>query len=1146
MTLADFGLATELVELGLALGILRLREPPDADTVEPREQWFEDPRPFVSGIFAARDQREALLRLASRELGNPVPDLDLDDVPTSQQWIPIAATPTGGLFLVVEDAPAGQVERAVLGLGARVAGASEADGVGMAATVHVPLVRVGGSDAGFVTGTDYGTISVAATITLPAGSGGSGVELDGASVTARVPTADGAVPQFVMTLQGVRADGDPVGRDVTVSSDALSGELLDLTVTVLRALVADNAPNTPLAELLALLGLGGDGAVPVLRLHDVLTIGREPVRAWLRELTEDVATMRSWLRHLAGLLGLDPAAAVIGEGSAASPLAVVLDAESARVAITVIVDREATSGDVLVRPGLRVTMPAPAGVAGLAIASADLAEVRLGLVNTARVLPAAQAVVHLGPDLPLVPGAEPLAAATVRGLTVQVGALRAGVALDSAGRPVLILAALDVLVGADRYPVVDLTMPDAVLAAVEGALDGALAALLTTFEGSDVAVGLLALLGLRPPLGRTAADWDHSVSLPSMFTGPLEALRAFHAGVLAAGDWDVLLGELARLVGGGTPITIDGGGTVVDPWLVDVATDPAGTAALAAWADPTTSLHVALRLRPPARDLVDGTVVTTAIDVELCALDFEDGQAEPFPVVSISLEVGDGLSFDAGPLFVVLDRVDVHLRWRRRDGLGLRLTVEGAEAIVDGVSVTIPIPPFDSAESFPEFPDDFPWVVITRLLAQGLTASGEAWRAGLATLTGWDSGVPDLIDLPVGTPLADLPGLPIEQLPDAPLEVIRQWLALLLGDVASVAAPQIAGWLGAVISGADPEGGAFGADVGGGGSPADPYAVRLGTAANAADLLLWFEPAGTTLLGVPELILPGNLTRPLDLLEGDVPDAGELSRLLTLAAAAIPELAAIVGGRPTFGAGLAQLTARLTDTDGLVPLASQRAIGSPLGIVDGLTHLEAPLGFEPAVHLPSDTAPELVVYVSVDLPGLHPWSTQVDDTTVVDLTEPGLEPLAIDLSGVTAEGPWFFRLGTRAAVGGFEGQVGRLERAIAAVRQQIAVASTLTVVAHGPAALAALRIASTAANGIAHVVAVAAPLAGATFEFVDDPASGDALRALGALAALLSAEARRRRLRRGGSCAPGHAGQHRGRATLGHVPAPGLHTRLPP
>ncbi len=1091
----DLDFSDDLVDLGTALGILTAGDGGGAPELD--ENWFDDPGGRMAAIFADPAQRDALLRLAARRLGDPAGELDLPEVPEGQRWVPLASAPAGGLFLVVED----EGEHAVLGLGVRTASLADPH---LAVTAHVPLVRAGGEAAGFVTGTAAGALRLAVSV---APDPGAGAVLDAGRLAVRIPT-DGTAPSFTFELSGLRLDGAAGPRDLRADSAEPAGELLDLGLSVLRGIVQADSPP---AHLLALAGLGAGTELPELPLADVLAGDGAAAVAWLRDLAADPARVRAWLGHLAGLLGLDPVASVAGAGTTAQPFAVTLAAGRAEVGFTLAVATGAGSGAPVLRPGLRVRMSAPAGVPGRAEAAVELAEVTVGEGVSARALPGARLIARVGPELPLAAPDEPLVNTTAPdGSAVVVGALEAGLALDAGGRPVLVLAALGVTVGAaPEYPVVDLTMPDAVLEVVQGALDGVVDDLLATLGDSREAAALLSLLGLRRPAGLPAgAPWPHAAGLTAFFTDPLGALTAFHAAVLAAGDWATLLGELAALLGGGGAGAITGAGAEGDPWTAAVASDALGMAALSAWRAGPSELRLGLRLDGVPIPLTGTAELRPAITATLLGLELGDQRAAAvLPDVGARLELGDRLPVELGIVALELGALTASLRWRRASGMALRVELADAIAVVGDQRIPLPVPPFDSSEPATALPADFPWPVVTRLLGDALLTRGVDWLEGLAVLARWAEGLPEAVAFPPGAPVADLPGLPVERLATDPAGVLRDWVAELLRDVGGGAAPQIAGWLGAITAGTAPGGGAFGALVGGGGTAADPYTMGLGTAAGVAELLLWFEPDGTTLHGVPELVLPPALTAPLDLLEGDPPGAEALAALLREAARSLPELKPVVDGRPGLGEGLARLIARLVESDVLVPTAAQQQEGAAALAVQGLTHLEAPLGFDPALHLPAGTDPAQVLYVTEPLPGLAEWP-QRGAEALVDLTEAGLDPQALDLSGFPASGPWFVRLATRAAAGDAARQAARLERAVAAAAAALPGGATLTVVAHGPAALAARTVAAGAAGGIGRLVMLAAPLAGTTFEFLDEPGTADAIRALQALAPLLSGEAR--------------------------------------
>ena len=1076
----DLDLPAELTDLGLALGIVAT----DGGAPYVNDDWFAHPDRYLGGVFSQPAQREALLRLAARTLADPAADLDLPDVPEGQQWVPLATSGAGGLHLVVS----GDGDSAVLGLGARVATAGTP---ALSATVHVPLLRVGGPAAGFVVGTTAGTIAIAVTATLD-GAAAGGIALDGAALALTVPT-DSTAPVLSVTLTGLRRDGAPP-RDIRVGTAEPEAGLLDAALSVLLGLVGD--AGGPLADLLALAGLGGIATIPPLPLADVLARGREPAVAWLRKLAADAGALRAWFGRLAGLLGVEPAVAVGGSGATLDPFTVTVPAGSAEVAFTLVTSTAAASGAPVLRPGVRVRFAAPGGVPALAEARADLAEITVGDRLSAQPLPAARLVAHLGPAVPL-GGADPLVdTALPTGTPVRVGALEAGLALGPGGGPVLVLAALDVTVGADTHPVVDLTMPDAVRQVAAGGLDAVVDDLLATLGNSVEATALLALLGLRRP-GALPVDapWPHAVALPAFFTDPLGALAAFHTTVLGTADWGVLAAELGTLLGTGTAV-VAGAGSADDPWRLPLAVDGPAAVALRAWGAGGARLHVGLAVQP---GVAAGSLLRAALDVELIELALTpSGPATVMPGAAAVLTVaGDApLGIDLGIVDLEIGAVTAGVHWRRGTGTRARVTATDASALVDGTRVPLPVPAWDSGAPAPVLPADFPWPVLTRVFADALLTRGAAWLAGLATLTGWDAGPPTVVTVPPGMPTEMLAGLPVERLPGDPAGVLRDWVARLLADVDGVAAARIAAWLGTVTAGAVPGGGAFGAEVGGAGTAANPYRVGLGTAVDAAEVTAWFEPDGTTLGGVPDLALPDALTRPLDLADGDPPDGATLAGVLRAAAGTLPEIAAVVDGRADLAAGLDALIARLAGSDGLVPLAAQTEDGATVHTAVGLTHLEAPLGFEPAAHLPAGTDPARVLHVAEPLPGLAAWPQQ-GAAPVVDLSDPGP-----DLSALAGPGPWFAALAPRAVAGGSDAQADLLGEAVSAA------GAGVTVVAHGAAGIVARALAARPGSGIARLVTVAAPLRGATTEFLDEPGTGDAVRALQALAAHLPDAAR--------------------------------------
>lgn len=1085
MSLVDASLPDELIELGAAIGLLDLPAGADPHTATLNTGWFEDPAAHLSSIFTDADQRAALLGLLGRERGRGAGGLDLGDVPDSQQWIPLTESGPGSLFLVVDTGgPA-----PVIGLGARLTATGP---VALSATVHVPVIRVGGSPAW-----PAGDIRVAASIDLGAGAGPAGMALAGASIEATIPT-DGTVPAFGLVLRGMQLPGQPAPTDVPVTSDGPIGqELLQAALAVLQAQAGGAASAA--GQLLALLGVGSPtSAVPPLAVADVLDDGLPALIGWLRSLAGTSTGVRSWLGHLASLLGLDPVAAVVGDGSAGSPFAVVVAAGSAEIGITVELGADGASGHPILRPGLRITMPSPGSFRGRATARVTLAELIVGDRITARPLPAGRAVVHLGPDLPLVTGTSPLVTTNVpRVGAVTVSAFEAGFALDGDGRPGLLLEALGVDIAGHRYPSVDLTMADAVLAVATGGLEAVVDALLTQIATSDEARALLALFGLRRPGTLAPAAWPHTLDLPTLFTDPVGALRGYHAAVMAAGRWGTLLGELGRLVRAGAATPVAGVGTEAQPWSVTVVDGTAGSAFVEAWHGTDGVLHVGARVVPGAVPLGSSavalrpTLTVALLDMALTGtLD-----ARALPGAALTLSLGDNLTVDLDALSLRATAIDASVAWSRQDGFRVRLAATGTELVIDGTSVPLQLPPFDSAAPA-ALPTDLPWPLLAALLGDALVTRGPAWLRQLASLLGWDLVPDELVTPPGPSPIGAMSGLPLDRLATHPLGAMRDWLVQLLAGAVTAEVPAIAAWVASLANEAG--------DAEGMGSERDPYAVPLGAGGPAgapAELLVWFEPEGTSLYGLPGFLVPPDLTEPLDSATGPGPTPARLAELLERAAGVIPDLSDAISGR-RLGPALDLLLTRLADGDALVPASRQSAPGATQHVVEGLTHLEAPLALDVAAHLPAGVPAGRQLFVTPSTPGVGDWP--VPTGTTIDLTAPGLPPEAFDVTGIPTTGPWQVLLPTRAAAGGFGGVVARLARVVTAV----SATDRVVLVAHGSAGLAAVYAAAGAAGRVQHVVTIASPLGGATFEFLDDPATGDAVRALARLADLVDGNGR--------------------------------------
>ena len=112
---------------------------------------------------------------------------------------------------------------------------------------------------------------------------------------------------------------------------------------------------------------------------------------------------------------------------------------------------------------------------------------------------------------------------------VRVQLLRTGFALDEGRKPVFLLAALGVQVGARSYPFLDLTDTDALADPGGTVVDSFLSSLLGKLGAAEVPVRVLA--GLSPPPG---PRWPMKlVSAVEFLSDPPAAVAGYHARVLS-------------------------------------------------------------------------------------------------------------------------------------------------------------------------------------------------------------------------------------------------------------------------------------------------------------------------------------------------------------------------------------------------------------------------------------------------------------------------------------------------------------------------------------------------------------------------------------------------------------------------------------
>ena len=1067
MTTGVRDLGQDLVDLGLALGILV----PGADGPELNPAWFEDPAARLTAVLRDPAQRQAALALARRALGEAsADDLDLREVPAGESWLPLvtSATVPGGIYAVVGE----DEDRVWLGLGARVAAHDTlADArLDASATVLLPLVSFPTSGAAeLLLGSPDGVARVGVAVDAPGGLAGpgAGADLRGLAVDAHLPTGGSAAPTLSVALTGLRLPGEGE-RDLVISDPSqLDREAAQIAAGLLAAR-ADEAEG-PLANLLSLIGLGADPAIPPLPVADLVARGLPALGAWARALVADAGALPAWLAELAGLAGA-AAASVAGDGSEDRPYEVEVST-SPYVALNLRVTRDPGTGLTVLRPGVRVEFT---GGLGRAVGEAELAAVRLSSPPAAVALPKLLALLQLEGVPP--PGVN------VRGFQVVVGSLRAGVALDERRAPIPVLEAREVSIDGTPdppHPVVDLTSAEAVAGAV-GDLAGALADALTSRpEGRALA----ALCGLVRPDGVAAADpWPHLVRPAELVADPIRAVADYHAAVLGQpGAWTRLAAELAVLVGsaGPPPGTVAGTGTATSPWAVRLAEDASGDVDLLAWSEAGPTLHLGARvaLAPLA---IGGKQLSLEARSELLSLRLPAGgpyRAAWAPEHSALARLGDDLVLDPGPVALLADSVAVAITWTAGEGAHPAVRVERPRLGLDGTEVALPEVDWDGTGP-PAEAALLPWDALERLAGQALDALG-APAARLAVIARWlpsDEPIavnpPSLPDLELSLDPAALPRLSLELLAGDPAGALRLWGAELLRS------EQVFTALAWISDGT----------LSGSGTPDDPWALR--PLPGAPEVLLWLEPDGPELAAIPGLV---------DHLLPDPVDPELAAELLARAAALDSEVRDLLASRPRLGTQLAALRAHLERGDGIVRAADATPAQEPwTSVAIAAGHLDLPAAFDPAAHLaPGGPPPARHVYLCAALPGVRPWRGQAGE---IDLTAASLPPEGFDLSAIRAAGPWYVRVPTREAAGGFDGAVARARRALAAIRA--AAGGPVCLIAHSTAGLVARALA--AEDGVTHLVTVGTPHTGAS---LDPLVAGDLAEGLRVLLALRDPDA---------------------------------------
>lgn len=1092
-------LPDELIDLGIILGVVTTNgSGPQLNT-----GWFGDPVENVKGVLRDEARRRTLVERATALFGDAT-DLDIpvggsDD----DAWIPLAEVPAGGLYAVIDT----RGTSPVVGLGARIAVAR--DGVDASLTVRVPLVAADAAGIALLLGSAGGVVEAAATVTVE-GLGVPGiVELDGISLSALLPT-DGTDPSLTVVARNLLLPGDPAPADVALG--ALLDEVGPVGVQIFVGLLSSQTEAPPaVTDLLGLVGLDADDGIPPLPLVDVITVGPPALRAWVADVI-DVA-LDDWLTRLGSFLGGDDGPITPeGVGTPVDPHRVCISSVDGGLQVdaclTLAVETDAAAGSTAVTPGasLRVRKVADAAVPGFVEGSLTFGRLLLDQGFSVAAGPTLRAIAQLGDG--------DLLDADVDGTDVGVGALRGGLASTADGELTAVLEATDVHIGEATYAVLDLSDAGAVLEVATGGLvDTVLAAL--DIAANPEARALAILAGLAAPDG--AVDWPQ-VSLTDLFADPIGAIGCYHADVLSVdGRWQEVAEQVAMLLRSVVSIdpSVSGTGTAADPWTVTLldATGSgdaiAGRVDLVAWATGTAdgpTLTIGLETRPS----VDLSGLAADVRYRAAILDvaLPPADACPGPVGltwarthAVTLAVEEP-AIVLDPVTVAADRLELGLVLDRMTGLTPQCVVSNPAVTIDGVAVALP--ELDLGD--PPDLGELPWPVLQQLVGDWLDGFGSEPLDQLVALLGWSPGdppaftFPQLPDLDVDVP--PLPPLDLQRLVTDPLAALAAWLtALATGGDTPVELPPFVVAIGRLAEGL--AGGHTPLTLDGRGTYDDPWAICV--AGGPLELLVWLDPDGPALggaTGVVEHLLPDDV---LD--DADLPT---VFGLLDRAAGLVPDIADRITDVDALHTGIETIR-EILEGDGLVTAAAQRVDGWDEITLQPAAHLDEPAAFVMPQAVSDDVAPQGWVFVSsAALPGVSGWAGQ-DGATVIDLTQPGIRPESIDLSQISAGGPWHVLLPSRAdafvaadpGITGVERLRARLRRAVDHIHG--IVGGDLALIAHSTAGQVARLVASgpVAETHITHVVTVGTPHGGATFEFLDRPETAEALRTLQRLQRLL-------------------------------------------
>ncbi len=661
----------QLADLATAVGLTT-----SSGTV--RSEWLSDPVGESGAALRDPTRRTALFDLVAAAFAGG-PSATADD---GARWVPLG-DPGTGFFVVLTDG--GATGPSTLGIGAAVEH-STAD-ITVTGSLVVPAVE-------FPTGSNteprlaIGSASGVILGRLEFSVDDPALALDEVAVTVRVPT-DGSTASVDLALLVDSGAGQTETVSVSSAAPDPVAELQRAFTLLVEAQLAGAVAGSELEHIFAMVGLGpGVGAtdqLPALPLGAPAAL-LTTLRDWAAGVLADAALLGRWLSHLKSALAASPARLTVdGTGSAADPWLVDLPSIDAAIAVSLRnVDDVATLA-VGVRAAASATLSGRPAQATVTL-SGPAVSVATDLSSMSVDTTAAGIGVRLGygdstdPILPT----PPLDPADPNLDRVGVDSVHAGFDVDGTLAFTPVLRCEGVTVTDETFAVVDLTDTDSVLAQAADLADSILDDVLAATGAGAQAASLLALLGaIDPP---SVAAWPVPRNPAQLLGAPLDAIRGYWSAVLAADRFDVLVAELATVIG------VPAATLVSSPsrWTLPLAAPVTGPLAnlVVLWQDGILSFEVEAvsvldldtgvlasdgdvlpTLRASARlSLLSLTIGTPAQPTVLSSA----ADIEALDALGVTLAVVEPGEIRSSAIGVACDSIGLTFQWRRGLGVGIR------------------------------------------------------------------------------------------------------------------------------------------------------------------------------------------------------------------------------------------------------------------------------------------------------------------------------------------------------------------------------------------------------------------------------------------------------------------------------------------